>query len=59
MQVDDEDESSDEEEDGEDHGPAFDGGYNPADFENLAVSSDIKELFRYISQYTPQQVSYF
>ena len=56
MQIDDEDESTEEEDDADDHVPAFDGGYNPADFENLPVSADIKELFQYIGRYTPQQV---
>lgn len=57
MQIDDEDESTEDEEEGDDHVPAFEGGYNPADFENLPVSADIKELFQYIGRYTPQQVS--
>lgn len=28
--------------------------YNPADYENLAVPPEIKELFQYIRRYTPQ-----
>ena len=55
--IDEEDDSSEEEEEGEEHAVAFEGGYNPSDFENLAVSADIKELFQYISRYTPQTVS--
>ncbi|VDQ13067.1 unnamed protein product [Trichobilharzia regenti] len=30
--------------------------YNPADFEHLAVSSEIKEIFEYIQRYTPQTI---
>ena len=53
--IDEEEDSSEDEED-EAHAPTFEGGYNPADFEDLAVSADIKELFQYIGRYTPQQV---
>ena len=56
MQIDDEDDSTEEEEDGDERVATFEGGYNPADFENLPVSADIKELFQYIGRYTPQQV---
>lgn len=30
------------------------GGYNPADFEHLQVSDEIRELFQYIGRYKPQ-----
>ncbi|CAG5123981.1 unnamed protein product, partial [Candidula unifasciata] len=30
--------------------------YDPSDYENLAVSSDIKDLFQYITRYTPQVI---
>lgn len=30
--------------------------YDPAEFEHLAVSADLKELFHHISRYTPQIV---
>ncbi|RUS83913.1 hypothetical protein EGW08_008327, partial [Elysia chlorotica] len=30
--------------------------YDPKDFENLAVSAEIKELFQYITRYTPQSI---
>ena len=56
MQIDDEDDSTEEEDDGDERVATFEGGYNPADFENLPVSADIKELFQYIGRYTPQQV---
>ena len=28
--------------------------YNPSDYEHLAVSSEIKQIFSYITYYTPQ-----
>lgn len=30
--------------------------YDPAEYENLPVSSEIKELFQYITRYTPQTI---
>ncbi|GBM47088.1 Intraflagellar transport protein 46 [Araneus ventricosus] len=30
--------------------------YDPADFEHLQVSSEMKELFQYITRYTPQNI---
>ena len=30
--------------------------YDPAEFEHLQVSTDMKELFQHISRYTPQTV---
>jgi intraflagellar transport protein 46 len=32
------------------------GGYNPDDYENLAVSAEVKELFRYITGFKPQRL---
>eukprot|EP00064_Thunnus_orientalis_P024498 superscaffoldBa00010603_g24793 len=32
------------------------GAYDPADYANLPVSTEIKELFQYITRYTPQSV---
>lgn len=32
------------------------GGYNPADYEALAVSAEVKELFRYIVSFKPQRL---
>ena len=34
----------------------IEGGYNPADFENIDCSADVKDLFMYISRYKPHQV---
>lgn len=31
-------------------------GYNPADYENLQIDPDIKNLFSYISDYNPEQI---
>ncbi|XP_054608698.1 intraflagellar transport protein 46 homolog [Dunckerocampus dactyliophorus] len=35
---------------------APEGAYDPADYANLPVSTEIKELFQYIIRYTPQSV---
>uniref|UniRef100_A0A8D0GJC2 Intraflagellar transport protein 46 homolog n=1 Tax=Sphenodon punctatus TaxID=8508 RepID=A0A8D0GJC2_SPHPU len=56
---DDEDDSSetdsdDEEED--EHRAPLEGAYNPADYDYLPVSAEIKELFQYIRRYTPQMI---
>lgn len=34
--------------------PKLEGAYNPKDYENLPVSQEIKELFTYISRFSPQ-----
>ena len=53
----DDDDDDDEGEGGGDpmgeSGPVGEGMYNPADFASLAVSSEIKELFQYITRYKP------
>ena len=41
----------------DDEGAKVEGAYDPADYQNLAVSSDIKELFTYITRYTPQSAA--
>ncbi|XP_022807618.1 intraflagellar transport protein 46 homolog [Stylophora pistillata] len=49
--------SSEEDDDDEDaHGTAPEGAYDPADYEHLPVSQEIKELFQYITRYTPQSI---
>nr|CAB3255368.1 intraflagellar transport protein 46 homolog [Phallusia mammillata] len=50
--TDDSESSSDEDEDGD----APEGAYDPADYEHLTVSQEIKELFQYITRYTPQTI---
>ncbi|XP_070849228.1 intraflagellar transport protein 46 homolog [Chaetodon trifascialis] len=55
----DEEEDSDEEDsDDDDDEPskAPEGAYDPADYANLPVSTEIKELFQYITRYAPQSV---
>ncbi|XP_049634163.1 LOW QUALITY PROTEIN: intraflagellar transport protein 46 homolog [Suncus etruscus] len=47
--------NSDDDEDDE-HRASFGRAYNPADYEHLPVSAEIKELFQYISRYTPQPI---
>ncbi|XP_034413035.1 intraflagellar transport protein 46 homolog [Cyclopterus lumpus] len=51
-----EEEVSDEEDSDEDEDPceAPEGVYDPADYANLPVSTEIKELFQYITRYSPQ-----
>eukprot|EP00126_Sphaerothecum_destruens_P006097 Sdes_comp19212_c0_seq1m10085 len=39
-----------------DHPAEIEGQYNPQDYENLPVSSDLKALFQYITRYQPQIV---
>ncbi|XP_072469163.1 intraflagellar transport protein 46 homolog isoform X2 [Notamacropus eugenii] len=47
---------SDEDDDDEEHGAPLEGAYDPADYEHLPVSAEIKELFQYITRYTPQLI---
>ncbi|XP_019367228.1 PREDICTED: intraflagellar transport protein 46 homolog [Gavialis gangeticus] len=47
---------SEEEEEEEEHGAPLQGAYNPADYDYLPVSAEIKELFQYIRRYTPQTI---
>ncbi|CAH8450896.1 unnamed protein product [Schistosoma bovis] len=60
---DDDDDDDDEDEDDEDDDDensnipdVIEGVYNPADYEHLTVSSEIKEIFEYIQRYTPQTI---
>ncbi|XP_051973945.1 intraflagellar transport protein 46 homolog isoform X3 [Xyrauchen texanus] len=52
---DDSDDTESDEEDGE-PGSALEGAYDPADYDHLPVSAEIKELFQYITRYTPQTI---
>ncbi|XP_041314025.1 intraflagellar transport protein 46 homolog [Pyrgilauda ruficollis] len=47
---------SDSEEDSEEQGAALEGDFNPADFDYLQVSSEVKDLFEYINRYTPKTI---
>merc|ERR550534_1679613 len=51
---DDETESSEDDEDAVPGNP--EGAYDPAEYEHLPVSQEIKDLFQYITRYTPQQI---
>ncbi|KAJ8399015.1 hypothetical protein AAFF_G00416820 [Aldrovandia affinis] len=56
---DDDDDDSDETESDEDEGEpgtAPEGAYDPADYDHLPVTAEIKELFQYITRYTPQTI---
>uniref|UniRef100_A0A0B7A5U1 Intraflagellar transport protein 46 homolog n=1 Tax=Arion vulgaris TaxID=1028688 RepID=A0A0B7A5U1_9EUPU len=46
----------DEDDDDDDEHPRVEGAYDPADYVNLAVSPEVKELFQYITRYTPQAI---
>jgi intraflagellar transport protein 46 len=48
--------SEEEEDDDEGSGAAVEGAYDPADYEHLPVTPEIKELFQYITRYTPQTI---
>ncbi|XP_071175924.1 intraflagellar transport protein 46 homolog isoform X2 [Mytilus galloprovincialis] len=50
-----EDDDDDDEDDDDEHVP-LEGAYDPGDYENLPVSPEIKELFQYITRYTPQSI---
>ncbi|XP_041742320.1 intraflagellar transport protein 46 homolog [Coregonus clupeaformis] len=52
---DDSDETESDEEEGE-PGSAPEGAYDPADYDHLPVTAEIKELFQYITRYTPQTI---
>ncbi|XP_058273805.1 intraflagellar transport protein 46 homolog, partial [Hemibagrus wyckioides] len=56
---DDDEEDSDDTESDEDDGeprPAPEGAYDPSDYDHLHVSSDIKDIFQFITRYTPQNI---
>ena len=51
-----EDEEDDDDDDDDVAVPGVEGSYDPSDFDNLNVDSEIKELFSVIMKYTPQTV---
>ncbi|KAA0189317.1 hypothetical protein HAZT_HAZT000506 [Hyalella azteca] len=53
-QDDEEDDDDDEDDDGQGNVP--EGAYDPAEYENLNVSPEIRELFSFITNYTPQAI---
>ncbi|XP_037533232.1 intraflagellar transport protein 46 homolog [Nematolebias whitei] len=53
---DDSDEEDTDDDDDDDPTEPLEGVYNPADYINLPVSSEIKNLFQHIIRYTPQTV---
>lgn len=54
----DEDDSDETESDDEEAEPgsAPEGAYDPADYDHLPVTAEIKELFQYITRYSPQNI---
>ena len=54
---DDENDYDDDDDDDDDvTAPPIDGMYDPSEYDNLPVSSEVKELFDYILRYTPQKI---
>lgn len=51
-----EDSDDDDSDDDDEPSKAPEGAYDPADYANLPVSTEIKELFQYITRYTPQTI---
>ncbi|KAM4537486.1 intraflagellar transport protein 46 homolog [Odontesthes bonariensis] len=51
----DEDDTDDDDDDDEPT-EAPEGAYDPADYANLPVSTEVRELFQYITRYTPQTI---
>lgn len=51
-----EDDSDEDDDDDDEPSGALEGAYDPADYANLPVSSEFKELFQYITRYTPQNM---
>ena len=51
-----EDEDEDESSDDDDDDDAPEGAYDPAEYEHLKVDNEVKEIFRYITKYTPQSL---
>ena len=45
-----------EEDDEDDEEKEVPGAYNPAQYSNLQVSTDVKEVFEYINRYKPQKI---
>ncbi|RZF32127.1 hypothetical protein LSTR_LSTR003990 [Laodelphax striatellus] len=52
----DDDDDDDDEDDDDVRVPIFEGTYDPREYEHLAVSSDVKDVFKFITCYTPQSV---
>jgi len=50
------DETDDSDSSDEDNEIGLEGAYDPADYQNLEVNQEIKELFQYIVRYTPQTI---
>ena len=48
------DDDDDDDADGANNGMQLEGAYDPADYENLPVTPEIKDLFGYITKYIPQ-----
>ncbi|XP_038128223.1 intraflagellar transport protein 46 homolog [Cyprinodon tularosa] len=49
-----EDDTDEDDDDDDETTEAVEGAYDPADYANLPVTTEIKELFQYITRYSPQ-----
>ncbi|CAH1797348.1 unnamed protein product, partial [Owenia fusiformis] len=49
-------EEDDDDDDDDEQGGQLEGAYDPDDYDNLPVTPEIKELFQYITRYTPQSI---
>ncbi|CAH0388823.1 unnamed protein product [Bemisia tabaci] len=54
---DDDDDDDDEDDDDDVEAPKIEGMYDPREYENLPVPQELKEIFSYITKYTPQTIS--
>ncbi|XP_034020314.1 intraflagellar transport protein 46 homolog isoform X2 [Thalassophryne amazonica] len=52
----DEEETDDDDDDDDEPSEAPEGAYDPAEYTNLPVSTEIKDLFQYITRYNPQSI---
>ncbi|CAG2120152.1 unnamed protein product [Medioppia subpectinata] len=50
------DNNSDAEDEDEEERVAFEGAYDPSEYESLNVSNEMKSLFSYITLYSPQMI---
>ncbi|ESO93749.1 hypothetical protein LOTGIDRAFT_153208 [Lottia gigantea] len=56
FQSEEEDDGSESSEEDDDDDVQVEGAYDPAEYDSLQVTPEIKELFQYITRYTPQSI---
>ncbi|XP_075214197.1 intraflagellar transport 46 [Lycorma delicatula] len=52
----DDDDDEDDDDDDDVQAPILEGSYDPRDYDHLTVSADVKDVFKYITCYTPQSI---